>query len=208
MVRPGRLHCLAGVTAGRDTPPAPSLVRRRNTRLSCNLQHMPECARDAMKHGTAVAFDSLQQTPATAAGDDAMSRTNVLVVSSGSLIGEWLASRLRRDQFTVRTVRPGAALIEAVRSRQPHLAVLDQIDAHPETAQLAVALLKDRNPGVRIVALSDASSEADGEVVEQGIFCYLASCSREELLRVIEAAARAGRGRSLPQIESEPGSVR
>ena len=137
-----------------------------------------------------------------------MNRTNVLVVSAGSGIGEWLASHLSRDQFAVRTVRPGAALIEAVRARQPHLAVLDQIDAHPETAQLAVALLKDRNPGVRIVALSGASSDADGEVVEQGIFCYLASRSREELLRVIEAAALAGQGRSLPQIESEPGSVR
>ena len=135
-----------------------------------------------------------------------MNRTNVLVVSAGSGIGEWLASRLSHDRFAVRTVGPGAALIEAVRSRQPHLAVLDQIDAHPEMAQLAVALLKDRNPGVRIVALSGASSEADGKVVEQGIFCYLASCSREELLRVIEAAALAGQSGSLPHIESEPGA--
>jgi DNA-binding response OmpR family regulator len=135
-----------------------------------------------------------------------MSRTNVLVVSSG-VVGEWLASRLSWRHFTVRTVPPGAAIVEAVRAPEPHLAVLDGIDAHPETAQLAVALLKERNPGVRIIALSDASSEADGEVIEQGIFCYLASCSREELLRVIEAAARAGDGRSHPRTESEPRSV-
>jgi DNA-binding response OmpR family regulator len=119
-----------------------------------------------------------------------MNCMNVLVVSAEPAMGVWLAKALGRERFFVRTVRPGAALLDALRGAQPHLAVLDGIDAHRESAQLAVALLKDRNPGVRIVALSDASSEADGEVIEQGIFCYLASCSREELLRVIEAAAR------------------
>jgi DNA-binding response OmpR family regulator len=136
-----------------------------------------------------------------------MSRMDVLVVSSESEIGAWLAGRLSRDKFEVRAVRPGPALVEAVRERQPHLAVLDGIDAHPEAAQLAVALLKDRNPAVRIVALSGASSETDGEVIEQGIFCYLASCSRDELLRVIQAAVNAGDGRRRPRIQTEPRSI-
>lgn len=117
-------------------------------------------------------------------------RMNVLVISAEPALGVWLAGALSRDEFHVRTVPPGAALVEAMRGGQPHVAVLDGIDAHPESAQLAVALLKDRNPAVRIVALSDASSEIDGEIIEQGIFCYLASCSRDELLRVIGAAAR------------------
>jgi hypothetical protein len=55
-------------------------------------------------------------------------------------------------------------------------------------AQMEVALLKDQHPGIPIIALSEQSSEFDAEVVEQGIFCYLAGCSRDELLRVIEAA--------------------
>jgi DNA-binding response OmpR family regulator len=121
-----------------------------------------------------------------------MTRTSLLVVSSRAAMGAWLARSLNRERFDVRAVRPGAALLEAMRAGKPDLAVLDGIDAHPESAQLTVALLKDRYPDVRIVALSDDSSEADGEVIEQGVFCYLAGCTREELLRVIEAAAHAG----------------
>lgn len=119
-----------------------------------------------------------------------MDRLQVLVISAGPETGFWLAGRLSSVCFEVRTTRPGPALVEAVRAAKPSLVVVDGIDARPGMASLEVALLKDCNPDVRIIALSDFSSEVDAEVVEQGIFCYLAGCSREELLRVIEAAAR------------------
>jgi DNA-binding NtrC family response regulator len=118
-----------------------------------------------------------------------MSHLQVLVVSAGSETGSWLAERLCPQRFKVSTARPGPALIRAVREKHPHMAVVEAINARPGTAQMEVAVLKERYPGIRIIALSEHSSEFDAEVVEQGIFCYLAGCSREELLRVIEAAA-------------------
>jgi DNA-binding NarL/FixJ family response regulator len=85
---------------------------------------------------------------------------------------------------------PGPQLIQRVRERRPDVAVLDAIHARPQLASMEVALLKDQSPGVRIIALSDESSEQDAGVVEQGIYCYLGGCSPEELLRVVESATR------------------
>jgi DNA-binding NtrC family response regulator len=136
-----------------------------------------------------------------------MSRVNVLVISAGSETGSWLASRLSPHRFTVSTARPGPDLIRAVRESRPRVAVLDAIHARPGLAQLEVALLKDHSPEVQIVALSEESSERDGDVIEQGIFCYLAGCTRDELLRVIEAAAQERRPSSrIPTIDAQAGS--
>ena len=118
-----------------------------------------------------------------------MYRLNLLVVSDEEA-GVWLRERLSPREFAVSVVPPGPKLVEAARSTRPHLAVLEGIDRRPKTASLEVAVLKDQNPGVQIIALSENSSEFDACVVEQGIFFYLAGRPREELLRVIAAAAR------------------
>ncbi len=120
-----------------------------------------------------------------------MSHLQVLVISGGSETGSWLAERLSPRGFKVRTAHPGPGLVRAVREGRPHVAVVDGIHARPGMAQMEVALLKDQHPGIPIIALSEYSSEFDAEVIEQGIFCYLAGCSLDELLRVIEAAAGA-----------------
>ncbi|HUH13600.1 MAG TPA: hypothetical protein VMK65_10840 [Longimicrobiales bacterium] len=119
-----------------------------------------------------------------------MSRLNVLVVSPRASTATWLADRLDPNRFLVSLARPGPRLVESIRARRPDLAVLDEIHARPGVAQMEVALLKDQRPDVQIIALSDDSSERDGDVVEQGIFCYLGGCSLDELLRVIQAAAQ------------------
>jgi DNA-binding NtrC family response regulator len=119
-----------------------------------------------------------------------MSRLKLLVISSADETGEWLEGRLDSRAYGVSTVRPGPGLIAAVREARPDVAVLEGIDTRPRAAQMEVALLKDQCPGVQIIAMSGNSSEYDAGVVEQGIFFYLAGCSREELLRLVEAAAR------------------
>ena len=118
-----------------------------------------------------------------------MALLKLLVISADEETGAWLAERLSPLDFAVTNVAPGPKLLEAARKTKPHLAVLDKIDSRPKTAPLEVAILKDQSPGVQIIALSEYSSEFDAGVVEQGIFFYLAGCSREELLRVIAAAA-------------------
>jgi DNA-binding response OmpR family regulator len=125
-----------------------------------------------------------------------MNHSTVLVISPAPLLGGWLADRLSHGRYTVRSAMPGPKLVAAVRQSRPDVAVLDGIHARPGLAQLEVALLKDQSPGVQIIALSDDSSEQDGGVIEQGIFCYLAGHSLEELVRVIEAAARERPARS------------
>jgi hypothetical protein len=122
-----------------------------------------------------------------------MNPMDVLVISNGTATAAWLALRLGGG-FLVRTAVPGPELISAVRDSKPAVAVLDGIDGRPALARLEVALLKDQCPGVRIIALSEASSETDAEVIEQGVFCYLGGCSLQELLRVVQSAARSVAG--------------
>jgi DNA-binding response OmpR family regulator len=118
------------------------------------------------------------------------SRQKILVVSAGSATAVELSARLNAQQYQVVAARSGAGLIRALRQMRPHLVVVDSIDARPDAAQLEVALLKDQCPGVPIIALSAVSTETDGAVIEQGIFCYLGGASLEELVRVIEVACR------------------
>jgi DNA-binding response OmpR family regulator len=125
-----------------------------------------------------------------------MNRSTVLVISSVPPLAGWLEERLSPERFTVCGALPGPELVAAVRQCRPDVAVLDGIHARPGLAQLEVALLKDQCTGVQIIALSDDSSELDGGVIEQGIFCYLAGHTLEELVRVIEAAARERPARS------------
>jgi DNA-binding response OmpR family regulator len=119
----------------------------------------------------------------------AMRHLKLLVISGNDETGAWLTRRLAAGGFEVTTALPGPTLIHTVKASRPHVAVLDRIDTRPKAAPMEVALLKDQSPGVQIIALSEHSSEIDAGVVEQGIFYYLAGRSREELLRVIEAAA-------------------
>jgi DNA-binding response OmpR family regulator len=119
-----------------------------------------------------------------------MAHLQVLVIGFGEDTAGWLSERLSPLRFRVSTVAPGPDLVRAMREGRPQVAVLDGIHAPHRAAPLEVALLKDRSPGVQIIALSEESSERDAEVVEQGVFYYLAGCSREELLRVVEAAGR------------------
>jgi DNA-binding response OmpR family regulator len=121
----------------------------------------------------------------------------VMVIGADGAVADWLCEQLAPRGITVILAEPGPELIPLVRAYRPHVAVLDGIHARPQMASMEVALLKDQHNGIRIIAMSDEPSELDAEVVEQGIYCYLGGCSREELLRVIESAAReTGRQRS------------
>jgi DNA-binding response OmpR family regulator len=121
---------------------------------------------------------------------------NVMVVSPSTRTASWLARRLARHGVDVYAAEPGPELIHVLRERRPDVVVLDGIHARPQLAPVEVALLKDRNPAVRIIARSETSSELDVEVIEQGVFCYLGGSSLEELLRVVESAALGCRPRA------------
>lgn len=116
--------------------------------------------------------------------------TRILVISPSAQLGLVLSYALPA-RFDVIDVRPGPAVLQALRHAHPRVAVVDRIDERPEAAQLEIALVKDLAPAARIIALTGKSSEADASVVEQGLFYYMAESLNGELKRVIHAAAQA-----------------
>jgi DNA-binding NtrC family response regulator len=119
-----------------------------------------------------------------------MTPFHLLVISADQETGAWLTENLPARRFLVRSTRPGSSLIPMLRSWRPQVAVVNGIDRRREAAELEVALLKDRSPGVQVIVQCERSSVLDAQLIEQGVFYYLAGRSRAELLRVVEAAAR------------------
>ena len=119
-----------------------------------------------------------------------MRATNVLVISPTGELRQSLAGSLA-DSCRVAGIRPGAGVLGVIQRERPAVVIVDRIDERPEAAQLEIALVKERCPSARVIALSRNSSDADAPVVEQGIFCYVASPCEDELVRLIHAATRA-----------------
>lgn len=119
-----------------------------------------------------------------------MLATSVLVISPTGDLRRSLAAAFA-DSRSVMDARPGAAVLRALQRERPSIVIVDRIDERPEAAQLEIALAKELCPHARVIALSRNSSDADAFVVEQGIFCYVASPCEDELVRLIHAATRA-----------------
>lgn len=118
-----------------------------------------------------------------------MLANTVLVISPTCELRRSLKSALADSCVT--DVHPGAGVLRVVQRERPRIVIVDRIDERPEAAQLEIALVKALCPNARIIALSRNSSDADAVVVEQGIFCYVASPCEDELVRLIDAATRA-----------------
>jgi ActR/RegA family two-component response regulator len=121
-------------------------------------------------------------------GASAVSHPRILVISPGTRIGEILAGA--PSDFEVIAIRPGPDVVEVARREQPQIAVIDGIHERAEVALLEIALLKDLQPDVQIIVLSERSSVRDARIVEQGIFYYMTAPPGQELIRVIDAATR------------------
>lgn len=117
-----------------------------------------------------------------------MQATTVMVIGPPRTLLPILSRNLSSACFRVVAVRPGPELVTAIRRERPLVAVIDGIDERPEAAQLEIALLKERVPEVRVIALSRRSSEADGPIIEQGVFYYAVAPTDSELIRVVHAA--------------------
>lgn len=80
---------------------------------------------------------------------------------------------------------------DVVRRSRPHIAVLDRIHERQGEIRKKIEILKDEWAGVRIIAISEASSIEDASIIEQGVFYYMTSEDASELKRIIVAAATA-----------------
>jgi predicted CXXCH cytochrome family protein len=102
-----------------------------------------------------------------------------------------LQAQLRASGIRAVLTQPGAAFIDVARRERPHVAVLDRVDERMDAAQMEIQLLREVNQDVRIIAVSRKPSPHDAPVVEQGVFFYMTTPAAGELVRVVQAAARA-----------------
>jgi len=112
----------------------------------------------------------------------------VLVVSPNENIASIIRGILPADQFRLVVVRPGLEFMEAVRREQPEIAVIHWVHERIDAVQMEIAVLKEVRAEVRIIALSEQSSDCDGSFLEQGVFYYMTTPPGPELARVIAAA--------------------
>ena len=119
-----------------------------------------------------------------------MNSPRILVISPTDGIREILATAPSSSTFDVIDIRPGPGVVDVARREQPEIAIIDGIHERAETALLEIALLKDLQPDVQIIVLSERSSVRDARIVEQGIFYYMTAPPGQELIRVVEAAIR------------------
>ncbi len=115
----------------------------------------------------------------------------LLVDSPNPNTAALLRGRLGADRFRIFCVGLKADFMDLARRVQPQIAVFDEIHNRQETARARITALKEISPGVRVIAVSGNSSARDVRVVELGVFYYLTLAVGGELVRIIEAAARA-----------------
>ena len=115
----------------------------------------------------------------------------VLINSFDQRMSAQVQAQLRTGGIRTVLTQPGASFIDVARRERPQVAVLDLVDERMDAAQMEIQLLKELNQDVRIIAVSRRPSQQDASVVEQGVFFYMTMPASGELVRVVQAAARA-----------------
>lgn len=115
-------------------------------------------------------------------------RWRVLVSSPDAGVADDLAAALPPAEFAVARCRPGFSFMRA-RALLPHIALIDRIHERSEAAQMEITVLKEQRGDVRIILLSEEPSPADADLIEDGVFYYLAAPSPATVAAVVRAAA-------------------
>jgi len=114
-------------------------------------------------------------------------RMTIIVLSPGNEIDSYLKQSLSGSTFEIVGCHSSREFIE--RAGRAHMAIVDRINERPNTARLEIALLKNIDEDMPIIAISDNSTPRDAEVIKQGVFYYMAGYTEQKLGRVIQAAA-------------------
>jgi len=122
---------------------------------------------------------------------------SVLINTSDTTLADSIRCRLQPPGVHVVISQPGLSFMQVARRQRPQVALLDAVEERVDAAQMEIELLKELRQDVRIIVLSRQPSQQDAWVVECGVFFYLAAPAVGEVVRVIEAAARAALGARL-----------
>jgi len=115
----------------------------------------------------------------------------VLVISPERSVEDLLRRELPPADFDVARLAPGGALVAALRSLRPDIAVIDRAQARREAVPMEVALLRDVRAGIRIIVLSREPSLDDADLAELGLFYLLRAAPPVRLPELVRAAARS-----------------
>lgn len=115
----------------------------------------------------------------------------VLVISADQALERFLNRELSPRDFEVLGVRHGPALVEVARAARPEIAVIHCVEGDRQTTALEHALLRAMLPHLKTILVSTASTPADGEIVEAGVFYYMIASPPLRLPDVVRAAARS-----------------
>ncbi len=115
----------------------------------------------------------------------------VLISKPGQGLVEFLSAHLDGAHFRLLVVLETARLVEVLVREQPPIVILDRVHERQREARAELAVVRQYIPRARVIALSQESSDHDGQIVEQGVFYYLAAPPGPELVRIIKAAERS-----------------
>ncbi len=115
----------------------------------------------------------------------------VLVISPDRGLEGFLGRELSPAEFEVLGSQPGPAVVRAARAAPPEIAVVYRGDACREATALALALLRDLKPDVRLILVTGVPSPEDAPLLEDGVFYYMPASPPVRLPDVVRAAARS-----------------
>jgi DNA-binding NtrC family response regulator len=118
------------------------------------------------------------------------SQYRVLMSLSDNKLGEAIQERLNAGEFDLLKVNPSSELLPVVCNETPDILVFE-LDPYERFIEWLIFVLKKLRPNLKIIAFSESSSRMDARVIEQGIFYYMTKPTSEEIVQVVQAAAKA-----------------
>lgn len=112
----------------------------------------------------------------------------IIVVSPEKHISQCLSENLSGSVYEIIDCRPGSEKLVEL-GGIADIAVIDRIDEQLDLSRFEITVLKKAQTNLPIIVISQYSTGRDADVINQGVFYYLAGYSEQRLLRVVRAAA-------------------
>ena len=117
-------------------------------------------------------------------------RLKVLVRTTRAELTKFLEQRLAPGEYQIVAGSLDAPIMDQVLEQFPDI-LLFELAASESPENIVLHKIRKVHPYLKVIFLSQHSTPEDARIVEQGLFYYTAMADVEEILEVIQAAARA-----------------
>lgn len=91
-------------------------------------------------------------------------KRQILILEQDAVLADIYKRALEKVGFAVRIAEHGAAGLEAIRKKRPHLVILDVLLPHVDGFEVLETIRSDsKTEGIPVIVLSDAGERADVE---------------------------------------------